>query len=221
MQEPDKNEEIHVGFMKQLTGGDKLKARGLHKDPIEFKPQIKVVMCCNVLPRVSDNDDGTWRRIRVIEFISSFVDEPNPNIKHQYKIDVTLGDKIKLGGPWVEPFIYLVCEYYKKYKKFGLKEPASVKKCTQEYKSESDIFAQFFSEKIIEDEDGDSQKSIRLNDIYFLFQEWIRQTRGPSFKIPQPKELGDAMNKHYGTKVVAGNKNVWSGISLKESDLLF
>ena len=59
--------------MEQLTGGDKLKARGLHKDP-EFKPQIKVVMCCNVLKSL-DNDDGTWRRIRVIEFISSFVDE--------------------------------------------------------------------------------------------------------------------------------------------------
>ena len=29
------------------------------------------------------------------------------------------------------------------------------------------------------------------------------------------------MNKHYGTKMMAGNKNVWSGISLKESDLLF
>ena len=73
-----------------------------------------------------------------------------------------------MGGPWVEPFIYLVCEYYKKYKKFGLKEPASVKKCAQEYKSESDIFAQFFSEKIIEDEDGvKNQSGLMISTSYF------------------------------------------------------
>ena len=220
MQEPDKNEEIHVGFMKQLTGGDKLKARKLHKDPIEFKPQIKVFMCCNVLPQVSDNDDGTWRRIRVIEFISSFVDEPNPNIKHQFKIDTSLGDKIKVDGPWVEPFIYLVLEYYKKYKKFGIKEPSAVKKCTQEYKSESDLFSQFISEKIITT-DNPTSAPLRLADIYFIFQEWIRQTRGHNTKVPSRQELTNNMNKHFGDKSSSDNKNVWSGIAIKNgSDLL-
>ena len=220
MQEPDKNEEIHVGFMKQLTGGDKLKARKLHKDPIEFKPQIKVFMCCNVLPQVSDNDDGTWRRIRVIEFIASFVDEPNPNIRYQYKIDTSLGDKIKVDGPWVEPFIYLVLEYYKKYKKQGIKEPAAVKKCTQEYKSESDLFSQFISEKIVTT-DNPTAAPLRLTDIYFIFQEWIRQTRGHNTKVPSRQELTNNMNKQFGDKTSGDNKNVWSGIAIKSgSDLL-
>ena len=220
MQEPDKNEEIHVGFMKQLTGGDKLKARKLHKDPIEFKPQIKIFMCCNVLPQVSDNDDGTWRRIRVIEFISSFVDEPNPNIRHQFKIDTSLGEKITVDGPWVEPFIYLVLEYYKKYKKNGIKEPAAVKKCTQEYKSESDLFSQFISEKIITT-DSPSATPLRLADIYFIFQEWIRQTRGHNTKVPSRSELTNNMNKQFGDRTFGDNKNVWSGIAIKNgSDLL-
>ena len=220
MQEPDKNEEIHVGFMKQLTGGDKLKARKLHKDPIEFKPQIKVFMCCNVLPQVSDNDDGTWRRIRVVEFISSFVDEPNKNIKFQYKIDTNLGDKINVDGPWVEPFIYLVLEYYKKYKKNGMKEPAAVKKCTQEYKSESDLFSQFISEKIITT-DNPSSAPVKLADLYFVFQEWIRQTRGHNTKCPSRPELATNMNKHFGENTSNNNKNLWNGISIKSgSELL-
>ena len=219
MQEPDKIEEIHVGFMKQLTGGDKLLARALHKDPIEFKPQIKIVMCCNVLPSVSDNDDGTWRRIRVVEFISSFVDEPNPNIKYQYKIDVTLGDKIKTDGPWVEPFIYLILEYYKKYKLNGIKEPAAVKKYTEEYKSESDLFTQFINEKLVVSETANSSP-LRLSDIYFTFQEWYRQTKGHTSKCPSRNELKNNLNKHFGDKCSEDNKNVWCGIALKEGNEL-
>ena len=36
--------------MKELTGGDKIIARGLHKDSVEFKPQFKMVMTCNDKP---------------------------------------------------------------------------------------------------------------------------------------------------------------------------
>ena len=169
---------------------------------------------------MSDNDEGTWRRIRVVEFIASFVDEPNPNIRYQYKIDTNLGEKIKVDGPWSEPFIFLVLEYYKKYKKNGIKETAAVKKCTQEYKSESDIFSQFISEKIITT-DNSSSAPLRLADIYFIFQEWIRQTRGPNTKVPSRQELTNNMNKQFGDRTSSDNKNVWSGISIKNgSELL-
>ena len=52
-QEPEGDESINVGLMKELSGGDTLIARGLHKDPIEFKPQFKMVLTCNVLPDIN------------------------------------------------------------------------------------------------------------------------------------------------------------------------
>ena len=72
------------GAMKELSGGDKIQARGLHKDPIEFKPRWKIVMTSNVLPEISAND-GTWRS-EVTEFISRFVDPED--LESRYSIPV-------------------------------------------------------------------------------------------------------------------------------------
>ena len=82
IQEPGDKAEINVGIMKELTGGDKIKARELYKMPIEFKPQFKLVLCCNKLPKLPPDDGGTWRRVRVIHFGSRFVDNPNPDNKN-------------------------------------------------------------------------------------------------------------------------------------------
>ena len=72
--------------MKEYTGGDKIKARGLHKDPIEFKPQFKLVLLCNELPKVPPNDEATWRRMEVVEFKSKFVDKPKE--PHEFARDI-------------------------------------------------------------------------------------------------------------------------------------
>ena len=36
--------------MKEITGNDKIQARGLFKEPFEFRPQFKLVMMTNELP---------------------------------------------------------------------------------------------------------------------------------------------------------------------------
>ena len=56
LQEPDEDEKIHVGAMKELTGGDKIQARGLASDPIEFKPMENRINP-KMLPEVTANDE--------------------------------------------------------------------------------------------------------------------------------------------------------------------
>jgi phage/plasmid-associated DNA primase len=74
LDEAESNDSIKAGFMKQITGGDLITARPLHCNPITFKPKFKLVLTCNELPTIPSDDDGTWRRIRVVEFISKFCD---------------------------------------------------------------------------------------------------------------------------------------------------
>jgi hypothetical protein len=40
------------------------------------------------------HDDGTWRRVRNIEFISKFVHSPSPERINEFKMDQDLTDKI-------------------------------------------------------------------------------------------------------------------------------
>ena len=49
MSEPEIGEEINTGLMKELTGGDRIKARHLFKECFEFIPHFKLLTMCNEL----------------------------------------------------------------------------------------------------------------------------------------------------------------------------
>ena len=72
----DKFDEINTGQMKELTGGDLITTRALFKDQMQFKPQFKMLLTCNILPDIKSSDRGTWRRVRAVEFTSVFTDKP-------------------------------------------------------------------------------------------------------------------------------------------------
>lgn len=141
LQEPEKNDEIQIGSMKEMTGGDYLYARKLFGHPFKFKPQFKLLLTCNDLPHIDGNDNGTWRRIRVTPFESEFTD--TPTLPHQFPRDRELMDKLK---KWNKAFMWLLLhEYFPKYKndEFKISEPAKVTEHTKNYKKQSDIFLDF------------------------------------------------------------------------------
>ena len=215
LQEPESNEELKVGELKMLTGGDTVPVRELYKEQEYIKPQFKMVLTCNSLPPLSSTDRGVWRRMSVVEFISVFCENPDPAEKYHFPIDETLGEKLAVGGPWPEPFMFLLLEYYKKYLKSGLSEPAEVRKYTEEYQSESDLFVQFMNDKIVEVDDADVV--LKLEDIYFEYKTWFKQTKGMGTKVPSRKELKTNLTKKYGKKSVPNNKSAWIGLAMKET----
>jgi P4 family phage/plasmid primase-like protien len=209
LQEPDEDEKIHVGAMKEISGGDRIQARGLHKDPIEFKPQWTVVMTSNVLPEISATDNGTWRRIRVTEFISRFVEteDLDEDIPYQFPIDYDLSTKLK---QWPEVFMSILIKEYNNYKLNGLVEPEEVKINTNAYKKESDIFMQFMNESI----EKDVTSQVFVDDGYFLFREWYK-TSGSNSKIPQKKDFIKNLNNKFGK---VNSKNYWRGIKFVKKE---
>ena len=203
-QEPEAGEKINVGLMKELTGGDKITARPLYKDPIEFKPQMKQILTCNEMPGLTGNDDGTFRRIRVVQFSSCFKENPNPENPNEFPIDVYLSEKLE---GWAEPFMYILIQYYKQYKSKGIFEPAIVKLHTNMYKHDTDCFAQFFTEKIEVDSGG---AMIHIDEAFYQFTEWYKIAYGNT-KCPSRKDLKTNMMKKYGKSDNDGN--IYNGLT--------
>jgi P4 family phage/plasmid primase-like protien len=198
-EEPSENERINAGLLKEFTGGDKIKARGLHKEPIEFKPQFKLALLCNEMPEVPPNDSGTWRRMEVIEFKSRFCE--NPKESHEFPIDKYLSEKLK---NWKELFMALLLDvYYKKYKEYGIKVPLEVIKFTLEYQKQCDLYTDFISENL--DETKENTDIIDITQLYDEFKVWYEDTFS-NHKYPSKIEFKKYLKKRYGSKRISINE---------------
>lgn len=210
MQEPGEEEKMNIGYLKELSGGDTVQGRSLFKEPVKFKPQFKMILTCNHLPEVgSATDDGTWRRIRVAEFTSKFVEQPDPNVPTQFAIDRELS--IKFAG-WKETFMALLLSYYTRYRAEGIVEPEDVLKCTREYQKSNDTMSEFVDDRV---ERGDPEQSfVGLVELYDDFKDWLRMNN-PTMKLPRRKEIQLYFEKMFG-KGVRAPKAGWKGFRLKQ-----
>ena len=59
---------LNTSMVKQLCSTDEIQACKKYKAPFHFVPSHQVVLYTNHLPRVGANDDGIWRRLKVIPF---------------------------------------------------------------------------------------------------------------------------------------------------------
>lgn len=188
LQEPGEDEKLNIGLLKELSGGDTILARALYREPVEFKPQFKLVLVCNHLPNVPAQDFGTWRRIRVIQFLSKFCEEPKqPN---EFPVDIDLSRKITR---WRRYFLsFLIHKYYPMYSKdFKLTEPDEIMSYTNQYKQASDVVACFMKEFLAKSEDG----FLPVMEVFPMFQAEMAKKKVPNPAgkdtfIKQAQDLG-------------------------------
>jgi putative DNA primase/helicase len=200
-QEPENDDKIHVGHMKELSGNDKISARALFKEPIEFYPQFKTILTCNKLPFIPSNDGGTWRRLRVAPFEMSFVSDPRES--HERKKDKFLKDKME---NWKEAFLFILIKRYNdRYKKNGLIEPNKIKEFTNEYKRQSDIFYEYINEQL--EFTNNVKDKINLTNMYNDFKIWFKEAHTER-KIPTRSEFKDNIEEKIGKL----KSNCWKNV---------
>lgn len=213
-QEPENDDKIHVGHMKELTGGDKISARRLYKEPVDFYPQFKTLLTCNKLPFIPSNDGGTWRRLKVVPFEIEFVE--NPKLEHQRKRDNRLKEELI---NWKEAFMSILINRlklitYNKNKNICIHEPKKVKEFTIEYQKTSDRYLEFIKDNLINTNNEDDK--IFDNSLYKLFKTWYKEAHTDK-QIPSRNEFRSNMEEKIGSIKNLGGGRGWKGYSLLDS----
>jgi len=214
VQEPAKNETINEGILKELTGGDTFFARSLHRDGKEIEATFKFAMPCNEIPPVY-KDPATMKRMSIVPFLSRFADEsevPETEEEQFQKLvflkDYYFENKIPRFAP---AFLWIMVQYFSKYKKEGLKTPKIVKEHTENYWRNMDIYLKFSQENF---RDAPGEK-VSKTEVYQTFRRWHQEnypnTRTPNRDIVV-KELSSRWNQEPDDE---GN---WEGFQIKDGE---
>ena len=142
-QEPENGEVIQAGTVKAITGEDTLSSRANYGKQTKFRPKFKSFLVANDLPATSEATVALFRRIRIIHFPTSFVE--NPKAPDERKIDVNLDKKLKSAAPY---FIGLLIEHYRLYLTEGLLEPVTVSQSTKRYQDDNDVVKAFIDDHL-------------------------------------------------------------------------
>jgi P4 family phage/plasmid primase-like protien len=199
MEEPDADEQLNIGELKKLSGGDSYWARDLFetgKKTKEVIPMFTITFICNKLPKLKHSDKATWSRLRVLPFESTFVD-PNQECpktfeeqmkQKRFPMDRTFASKIP---DMVPAFAWYLLEWRQKIK--VRIEPEKVKEATAVYRKQNDIYRQFIEECVIEDKSS----VLSLTEIYSQFKEWFREGWNNS-SVPIKNQIKEYFEKLWG-----------------------
>jgi P4 family phage/plasmid primase-like protien len=202
-QEPGPGEMINSGLMKEMTGGDMIQARGLFKSPINFKPQYKMFVVCNDLPDVAATDDGTWRRISVLDHTSKFKDTPDPKKSNEFEMDISLSAKLE---KWAPTFMSMLIKRSIETDFNNMYVPMDVVEATGKYKKDSDGIGAYISDSL--KKDSTAKEALKIQTIYADFKMWCFKFLPKNRKVVDMASLKTKLEEKFGLYP----RNGWKGL---------
>lgn len=173
--ESDEGRKLNTATMKRLTGGDRIRARRMHQDFIEFAPSHLVALVTNHLPKMPAGDDpAVWRRIRVVPF-------DKPPQKPDKRLTAHLLDELPAVLAWL-------VKGHASFLDDGIQWPGQVTEATDSYRSQSDLIGQFLGECT---EKATAMESIGVGDLYRVWKDWIHNNADDA----KPGRTGDFTQK--------------------------
>jgi putative DNA primase/helicase len=157
--EVDEGQSFDVARIKQLTGGDTVRARFLYRDAFEFKPQLTLWFVANARPAASADDDAFWRRIRQIPFLHVVPEKDrDPAVKQQLTQDPAVRSAI----------LAWAVDGYRDWQENGFVVPDCVRRYTAGYRAENDPIGRWLDECCV----VDTHSETRAGDLVQSFTRW-------------------------------------------------
>jgi putative DNA primase/helicase len=188
--------------VKQLTGGDRLKARFMRQDFFEFYPTHKIFLAANHKPIIRGTDLAIWRRIRLVPF--------EVTIPEQERIPLAKM-LAQLASEWSGILAWAVqgCLAWQEH---GLGVPLEVEKATQAYRDEMDVLTNFFDECCVIHENA-WVNSAKLWNAYLA---WTKENE-EQYPLGR-RAFGNRLTARgfisEQAKIVGKNQRIWRGVGL-------
>jgi putative DNA primase/helicase len=129
---------LSASLVKTLAGGDAISARGLHQSPIEFRPQFAIWIASNHRPRLPDDDEAIWERMREIPFREVIPEaERDPRLRDRLRTDPQVRSAILA---WAVAGV-------KALRAEGFDPPVAVRAATRDYREAMDPLNEFLEER--------------------------------------------------------------------------
>jgi putative DNA primase/helicase len=183
-------------MVKQVTGGDMVTARFLHKEFFQFRPECKIFLVTNHKPEIRGSDEGIWRRVMLIPFEVRIQEEDR---------DKHLPEKLRKELPGILAWAVRGCLAWQKD---GLAPPEKVRAATADYRAESDWMSAFLEEKCVRKDGAETQ----AGKLYGAFGTWWPPDEGD---LPTQKQFGRRLRIAGLHNKKKGGIKWWIGVALK------
>jgi putative DNA primase/helicase len=194
--EGESGKPMSEAVLKRVTGKDMVSARFLRQEFFEFKPSFLLMLATNHKPRFRGQDDGLWRRVKMIPFLRFFAPH-----ERDHDLDKKLMAEAQGIAAWA---VRGAQEWFTG----GLRDPEVISAATREYKETSDALAGFFPGVLVADE------SARMDgaDAYNAYREWCEAEGLPSKEVWSRKAFYQGMEERNITRTRAAKGMVLVGV---------
>jgi putative DNA primase/helicase len=192
--ETGEGRRLAESWVKQATGGEKIRARRMREDYWQFDPTHKLILATNHRPEIRGTDYAIWRRVLLVPFEVKIPKDER---------DKRMAEKLKAEGPEILAWAVRGCLDWQRQR--GLGEPDVVTAATQSYREDEDLLAAFIADRC---ETGPGR--VRAGELYQAYRDWAESA---GERPMSQKRFGAAMTEREHERSRSGG--VWyEGITL-------